>query len=330
MLEVVALTWRLAAEVKAPTRPSGPSFSLLYRGGPACPTRANFEAAILARAPGSRSVAEGQEADVRFDAEPATRASEKGRLRVALEDGTSQDREIDADDCAEAVQSMAIIAAMVLEAQPAPEPTPEVPEPEQPPPVLDLKAETRLPSTIPPRAPQPSRPTWLRLGASGVAEGAAAPSPAWGGALHAELGSRSRRVLAPSIRVSALYARAATVETSAGDARFQLALGRAHLCWLRWGSSSAEVRWCALFEAGVLAAQGLNALKQRRQTMPWIGVGLGAVYEQRLDSRWSLELNASLRGLPVHDEFVFAPGTRVHQVPVVTWDFGLALSYRVW
>lgn len=312
---------------------SGPTFAVSYNAPPDCPNQATFEAAILARVAHARRASSGETPQIRFEAELRTEAESKPYLRIILADGTEQVREIADDACTNAVQSMAIIAAMVLEAQPAPTPasTPEAEaEPERPPPVLDLRAETRLPSSIPSPSPQPSRPTWLRLGASGVAEGAAAPSPAWGGALHAELGSQTSGVLAPSIRVSALYARAATVETAAGDARFQLLLGRAHLCWLRWGTAAAQVRWCALAEAGVLAANGLNALKQRSQTMPWIGIGLGAVFEQRLEGRWSLELGASARGLPIHDEFVFAPGTKVHQVPVVTWDFWVGLSYRIW
>jgi len=309
---------------------SGPSFAVSYNAPPDCPSQATFEAAILARVAHARRASPSETPQIRFEAELRTEADSKPHLRITLADGTAQDREIADDTCTSAVQSMAIIAAMVLDSQPASEPTPDVEEPAPPPPVLDLKAETRLPSSLPPPSSQPSRPTWLRLGASGVAEGAVAPSPAWGGAIHVELGSRTRRVLAPSLRVSALYARAATVETPAGNARFQLALGRAQLCWLRWGSAEAHVRWCALAEAGVLAAQGLNALEQRSQAMPWVGLGLGAVFEQRLDARWSLELGASARGLPIHDEFVFEPSTKVHQVPVVTWDFGLGLSYRLW
>jgi len=350
MLEVVALTWRLAAEVKAPTRPSGPSFSLLYRGGPACPTRANFEAAILARAPGSRSVAEGQEADVRFDAEPATRASEKGRLRVALEDGTSQDREIDADDCAEAVQSMAIIAAMILASREASAP--------------ESRAEPTAPSTSPPAAtpspapqkagpepstvtvegpttvsPSPPKPvdtarrepqSHLLLGAVMGLESGAAPDLTPTGGVFVDLSRASQGSFVPSLRLDMLLGTAAHVKTPAGTARLQAAVARLHGCALRVASGAADARLCAVLDGGALMAEGLDALHHRSSTMFWFGSGLGGLAGWRLGSRWSLELAAGLRVLWNHDEFIFSPNTPVHQVPVFAWNSQLGLGYRVW
>src|SRR5688500_17806525 len=90
----------------------GPTFSVTYHALEECPNQATFEAAILARAPRAKKAATDAEAQVRIQAE----LNDPPRLRVSTRDGMSQDREIVAEGCTEAMQSMAVIAAMILEA----------------------------------------------------------------------------------------------------------------------------------------------------------------------------------------------------------------------
>ena len=313
----------------------GTTFSVTYAAGPDCPTQATFEAAILARSPTARKVetGAGEGAQVRFEVTLDT-AQGPRRMRVVLADGTVSEREIADDGCTESMQSMAVIAAMTLDAQrrdSTPNPVPAAaepssapePKPEPPPPALP----TRSPLPSPP-APAPR--TWLALSATATSEGAAAPTPAFGAALGVELGSQPSGLLAPSMRLSAVWARAAVVETSIGNARFQVALARVLLCGLRAGADQANVRLCGLVDGGALLAAGINARNQRSQNMPWLSLGAGLVGTLRLAGPLSLELGAGARGMVVHDSFIFAPGQSVHQVPVFAWNFWMGPVYRAW
>ncbi len=306
---------------------SGPTFSVTYHAGDDCPTRAQLEAAIVARAPASRPA---EDAHVRFDVELAPEPGQKRRLRVALDDGSSQDREIDADDCAEAAQSMAVIAAMILASRPTP--TPEVapvaePAPE---PAPAPKPAPAAPQAAPRRDPSPTRPTWLAVAAGVGLESAAAPSSVYAAFASIELGSVTGAALAPSLRLSARYGRAADVSTPIGDARFELVVARLHACALRLGGASAEVRLCAVVDGGALLARGIDARNERSQTMPWVGAGAGAIGQLGLSRRLRLELTGGARGLFVRDQFVFAPSVLIHQPPVIAWDFSAGLAYSLW
>lgn len=335
---VALLAWRLVSAAAGPAAAAatdGTTFALDYRAAPGCPDEASFEAALVARTRAARRVELTEEAWARFEIVLDDTGAQRPRLRVTLADGTRQDREVTADGCAEAMESMAIIAAMVLEAQstpPAAEPTPT--EPASPNPVTpqpEPEPALRHAATATTPAPKHSpRGTWLTAVLGLVAESGAAPKPGFGATIGGELGSRARGLLAPSLRLSLLGAQPEIVESPAGDARFRLLLARVHGCALRLGSDSASLRFCALFEAGALSARGIGALNQRSHTMPWLGVGFGAFGQLGLRGPFALELGGAVRDLLVHDEFVFSPGQEVHQVPVIAWNFSLCATYRVW
>ncbi|RYZ07256.1 MAG: hypothetical protein EOO73_12890 [Myxococcales bacterium] len=317
MLGIATLVWGLAEA-------SGPTFSVAYHAGEDCPTVAQLEAAILARAPQARA-AEG--AQVRFEVELAPAPGQPRRLRVELDDGSSQDREIAADDCAEAAQSMAVIAAMILASRPASPPAPVQESAPKP-------APSAEPLPTPPAAPAPrqpaTRPTWLAVSGGVGLEGGAAPSPAYAASASVELGAVTGAALAPSVRLTALYGRAVDVTTPVGDARFQLLLARVHACGLRLAWNRAELRLCAVADTGAVLARGIEARNERSQTMPWLSAGAGAIGQLGLSRRLRLDLSGSARGVVVRDHFVFAPTTQVHQPPVITWYFRAGLAYQLW
>lgn len=324
------LAWGLVSAAAPPVAGDGATFSVEYRAAADCPSQASFEAAILARAPRAQRAADTARTWARFEVHLPAPGAEKARLFVALADGTSQDREITADGCAEAMQSMAIIAAMILEAQPEqpvaepvePAPAAVAPEPRAP---TAVTAATETPA---PRLP--ARRTWLTAALGVVAENGAAPSPGFGAAVSAELGSETRGVLAPSVRLSLVGVQPEAVESTAGEASFRLLLARVHGCALRLGTEAASLRFCALVEAGALTGQGIGARNERSQTMPWLGVGLGALGDLSLRGPFALELGGGVRNLLVHDEFVFSPGEQIHQVPVFAWNLSAGVAYRVW
>jgi hypothetical protein len=126
-----------------------------------------------------------------------------------------------------------------------------------------------------------------------------------------------------------VLAQAARVETTAGDARFRLVLGRAHLCGVKLAAAGGSLRLCALVEAGALLGQGIEARNQRGQTMPWLGAGLAALGAFELAGPVALELGAGGRALVVKDQFVFSPDQLVHQVPDLAWNLSAGLSYSI-
>jgi hypothetical protein len=305
--------------VSATATTGAPTFWVSYRAAEECPSQATFEAAILARAPRAKKAAAGSEARVQIEAE----LNALRRLRVSTRDGTSQDREIVAEGCMEAMQSMAIIVAMILDAQP-PEPSSLLAADPSPAPAPSLQDRSA------PAAPAPPR---HRLVAAVVlaadAESAAAPTTAFGLAAGAELGSSAPGLVSPSARLSLVVAQAARVETTAGDARFRLVLGRAHLCGLQLAGARSSWRLCALVEAGTLLGHGIGARNQRGQTMPWLGTGLAAFGAFELAGPVGLELGAGARALFVKDHFVFSPDQNVHQVPDFAWNLSAGLRYAV-
>lgn len=329
------LAWGLVSAAVPPVAGDGDgaTFSVEYHAAADCPNQASFEAAILARAPRAQRAADAARAWARFEVQLPTSGAENARLFVALADGTSQDREITADGCTEAMQSMAIIAAMILEAQPeqpaaAAEPAEPAPSGVASEPHASTAAAAAATDTPAPRLP--ARGTWLTAVLGVVAENGAAPSPGFGAAAGAELGSKTRGVLAPSLRLSLVGARPETVESTAGEASFRLLLARVHGCALRFGTESASLRFCALIEAGALTGQGIGARNERSQSMPWLGGGLGALGDLSLRGPFALELGGGVRNLLVHDQFVFSPGEQIHQVPVFAWNLSLGIAYRVW
>ena len=297
---------------------AGPTFAVTYRAAEGCPNQATFEAAILTRAPRAMKAEAGSQPQVQIEADLGSAP----RLRVSTSDGTSQEREIVAEGCTEAMQSMAIIAAMILDAQPEP-PAPVMAQPPaaSPPPPRD--------EPVPPSPAVPRRRVGWGVTVGGDAESAAAPTASFGVTAGAELSSLAGGVASPSARLSLVLAQAARVDTSAGDARFRLVLGRAHLCGLRFTTARGNLRLCALLEGGALLGQGIDARNERAQTMPWLGTGVAALAAFELATAVSLELGAGGRALLVRDRFVFSPQQTIHQVPDFAWNLSLGLHYRL-
>jgi hypothetical protein len=126
-----------------------------------------------------------------------------------------------------------------------------------------------------------------------------------------------------------VLAQAARVETTAGDARFRLVLGRAHLCGVKLAAARGSLRLCALVEAGALLGQGIEARNERGQTMPWLGAGLAALGALELAGPVAVELGAGGRALLVKDQFVFLPDQLVHQPHDFAWNLSAGLRYSV-
>jgi hypothetical protein len=343
-------------------------FGLEYHAGAGCPGRADFETAVISRVPGARTVA-FERAKVRLHIElSGSNQARPSSIAIQLADGTSMRRSLPDTPCADAAESMAVMAAMVLDGQrlPAANTTANRPEtggipsaranaaeraapvvPAAPPaaPVKPLPAVAPTTQVEPaaarrgttataPRdlAPSDTPTAAARVGAAlaGAWESEVAPDAPLGVLAGVELRWELEGFWAPSLRLSFLYTGEASVPSEHGDAAFQLLGARLSACPLRFGSArSFGLFACADFDAGRLRGVGEGALNERTQDMAWLGAGPGLRGEYAIGRQLALEALAGARFLLNDDRFIFAPAAEIHDVARVSVGLGLGVAGRL-
>jgi hypothetical protein len=334
-----------AASAEAPTPVR---FSLEYVAADGCPGPAAFEAALQARLPSAERASPGNGVARLHVHLGSPSDGESREIWGDLPDGTSFQRAVPDASCAEALASMAVIAAMALEGNPdAPATLSDAAPPETPQPVKgspSLQTERNLvsrkaPLAEGPRTAQPvARPFWDWSGAvgGGIASGVA-ESVAPEFAVGVEARYRSRAFFSPAWRLSGVYAARSSDWSTAIETHFRLLAARLAGCPAWFDRSAWFVTACAELELGALrgsASGNANAVAHTQsRAMPWLTTGLVARGGLRLGAALSLEANASGRRLWVRDRFTFRPAEAgnpavlVHQVPDFAWDFALGLRY---
>jgi hypothetical protein len=333
------------------------SFSLEYRAPQGCPAAAALSEAIKARSAQATAV-EPAVASVHLTVEilPSGHSS----LWVDLPEGSFR-REFQAVTCVEAVESVALMAAMVLDAAPearramtqlsaeAPAPSAEVAPPTETPsePVEPapepLPVASPVPARAEQRAPVPRKPpassfVWRAAAGAGF-ETAVAPSPPVGGSFGLEGWLRRASIWSPSLRVGLFATTTATQQATAGDGKFRLLTSQLRLCPMRWSPGKAfRLLPCAQAEAGALTASGGGGpVNTQEKSMPWIAFGASLRAELDLLGPLALEGGADAKGLARRDSFVFrtfnstgqGPDSLVYQVPTASFGFGLGLLLRL-
>jgi hypothetical protein len=342
----------LASAARASTPEAGLAFSIAYGAPAECPASTDFEQAVAARAPGTRSVA-ASEATLVFDAEVTKRAAEYSAvLWVTLPDGTRSRRDVTGETCAETLTTLAVIAALSLEgyrdarergsegaAGDAPDPPPLLPTAVEPGPKAatpvrapaPTKADTGVRDEPPARSAKGFSPT-PGVFVAGAWESAVAPSPPFGLLAGAELAFRGNGAWRPSVRLGLLYTLTASEEREGGRAELRLIAARLIACPVALGvPRSLLVHGCLELDAGVLEGRGLGPAVSSPNTrhMAWLGLGPGVRGEWPFADWLSLEANAGLRGLAQHNRFKFDPETIVHDVPPISAGFALGVAGRM-
>lgn len=320
------------------------SYSLDYRAPATCPDAAQVRQAIEARASGA-NVAESAHAAVRFTLQFSSAGD--SALWVDLPEGSFR-RAFHADSCAEAVASMAVIAAMVLETAPAQRKAlAEFPATEMPGSsggVVDAatvpKPPEALPESLPPPLPAAVAPaplvaaadrkprsqdalSWAAF-AGGSLETAVAPSAPFGFSAGVEIWRTLSAWWSPGLRLSVLSTAAADIQATDGDAQFRLTAGRLAACPFRKALGSAvRILPCADFELGSLRASGGGAaLNPTSRTMLWAAPGASLRAQLNLSQAVALEAGAGVKLLLRRDRFIFNPSSLVYQVPDGSFDVG--------
>lgn len=311
-------------------------FVLEYSAADGCPNDAAFENALRARLPASRRLARHETTEQTWRLEvrlPAAGGREHAQISGSLPGAASFQRQVPNVACEDAMQSMAVIAAMALESsQRRARGAPASSALAMPSSVLaragPITAAVVEPRRPPRTAPPPRLSTWQTLTAlSGVVEGGMAPDPAPGASLALELRRTSTEGLSPAVRLSASYAQSLLARVDSAQVRFRLLATRLELCPARVDQSGWGVTGCVALEAGQLRGSAEHVDKPRDQSMLWLGVGLSWRAERAVSRAWAIEMGASARALPIHDRFIFSPARLAHEVPVIAGDSYLGLRY---
>ena len=243
-----------------------------------------------------------------------------GRLVVRNPEGRQTVREIDAKDCNEAVDALALVVALVVNPRAG---TPEAP------PTASVETEPPPPPPAPPAsapiAPAPVAPTppagsatpgpvrddalWtFRAGLGAWAIGAIAPEPLFGGRASAEMLNLGPGVFAPSFRTSFGYATHAGFVVDGGTAHFGYAGTSLEICPVRFpAGGSILFRPCVMADLGFVFARGSDALNPREETRPWADFGAGGRLEWMFSRRIGLDLDVDCIFPIWRDRFLFGP-----------------------
>jgi hypothetical protein len=316
-------------------------YDVAYRAPAICPAEAAFTGLIARRTARARRVAAAGAVKYRFTVEVAlNEAGARGSLRIDERDGASTERDVPARDCADAVEAMALIAAVILDpraaaaapsagAAPLPSAAPARATPAAP----AREPARREPPAIRPAAaaapPAPARgePWRVRARVAFLAQGAVAEDTALGAAAGAEAFLERPSWFEPRAALTANFALAET-STRFGNADFRWYAGRVIACPVKWPEAERLVlRACGFADAGALHAEGRDTLNARSSTAFWLALGPAAEVELELDSWFSVALEAGVSFPMFHDRFIFAPEEVAHEIPAAGAWF--AVGFRI-
>jgi hypothetical protein len=304
---------------------------LKYSGVPGCSDAATFRSEFRART--SRAV-------LREDGDPGGRsftitvAKEQGRIVGRVEqrraDGSTSEREVSGQSCAEVISALALIAALAVDPQAASAHAPQDPDEAAP----SLGKE---PAPAPPPPPEPSvraneesrkpepdprhvdNARWrLAAGVQGGVVSGMFPKAAFASSIFVETGLWSPSVLAPTIRLSAIGSISRSVPAERGEAHFQWAAAGLQGCPLRFRLRDELHGYpCVFGEAGFLAGEGTGVSEPDSRTRPWFGLGALIRLQWTPSEQFFVEAEGGIRVPLARDRFVFDLGGRTDSIHVV-------------
>jgi hypothetical protein len=296
-----------------------------------CGSRADLIARITRRSERIQFVAEPEPPRKLAVAIAAEGEALVATLELEQPSGRRSSRTLRAATCDEALEAVALVAAVSLD--PTASTAPERELPPTPPPAAETPAApvTQAPASKAVTAPDEQSET-LNIGVAAVVLGQAswgpAPSllPGIGFALAVVLDTGTP--FSPMARASYVHSGGGgfNPETGTGQAAFELNQGALELCPVRFGSRSAAIFPCPFFTGGRLLAQGSETLEAETHSRPWWVVGGALLALFRPVGPLELQLSGSV-GIPlIRDTFQFGPADPehvVHEVPGAVFVLGL-------
>jgi hypothetical protein len=288
-----------------------------YSAPPECPDRGAFEASIRKRTERASGSHEGAAPPKRLDVhlEP-TPTGVRGRLAVPDGKGGTTVREIEAASCAEAVDGLALIVALLFDPESANRVT------DAPPPVEPAKPAAR-------DAPiEHKRSSHFALSTSVIAASGHAPEILPGGelavALEVPLVARMLLLARAGVRLTVPD----TVSSNEGMATFKWWAGLASVCpALQLGDTSFVQGLCVSVEQGVLSATGSDTRNPRSSGRSWTAVGPGlALRWTALPPLFVLVVADAL--FPLNRDRFHLGTEQIHEVPAVAFRGEIGLGAR--
>jgi len=316
----VVLLLASGALAQTDPKPAAP-LRVEYVAPDTCPTQAEFETALRSRLEQDRARPTHLSrfhCQVEITTEPG---GARGQIRFAVRDDEPVVRQVVAPDCRQAVEGIALILALAIEAQSPPNAS-ESPAPAAP----EDRSHAPTPKKPTPGVRRPPRPQAgaqreVALGGFAAAASGIAPGLALG------LGLTSRLSLDPGwpgLRLSVTAYDTFSVRRADAEVRFQQLFGRAGVCANRpIPSLQLQLDPCLGGEVGMTFARGIEdgsrVVESHRTSDPWLAATLALWLILRVPGAY-LELGPELR-VPVlrHEYLLSRPEQTVHTTPAVAW-----------
>lgn len=323
-----------------------------YDAHAGCPDERAFFDAVRARTSRVRLAAASEEARTFRVSIEKRGPNSVGRIVIEDVHEASAPRTVSAEACAEAINALALIAALSVDpnaslaplpsAAPTPSATPattattdagvEPPIDAATPTATDAAVEIPIAPRPEPGPEEPSLPITLRhaVGARADGMGFVAPGLRLGLRLQYALSFERGVAFSPALRLSFAWSESGELTTPSARATFTWWTGRLAACPFVWPSApdrSIAFRPCAALDLGAVRAEGSVIARPQTRTRPWALAGATALVE------WSpgplgleFELGA---GAPLYrEDFFFAPNEVVYTPPPVVLHGGAGVVWH--
>jgi len=261
----------------------------------------------------------------------------QAKMTLRQRDGTLAARSIEAADCEQALDGLALVTAVTLdptalarqnpsEATLGPKASTPKPPETKPAPTTFTKTADAAPPALKPLAANRPRSWWdISLGGTGVR----GPAPGWmvgaEGSIRATWSSVSP--LSPSLRLSVSVQQDRGFKADGGIADFSLVGVAFDSCPFTITSGPVELRGCAVGVVGMLTSSGRVTASPEIHHRPWYAAGASGTVDVLLGNRIALPLRAFALFPALRDTYQFSPSA-FYRTPVVSFGLTASLSVR--
>jgi len=259
----------------------------------------------------------------------------RATMTLLYPDGHSSSRIIEARNCGEAIEALALVTAVALDplsvgsSDSSDSSDITLPPAAATPPIEN----TALPLPVR-RAPEiettnaaPASQNQLGIGVSFASHWG--PTPGWLSGFEPSLRLKSNRQWGylPAARLGVSYTENRGNQQAGGIADFALASLVLELCPLQLLRESLEIRTCAMAHAGLVFAEGRATAAPESHTRQYWALGGSAEFELMLAGAVGLPLRGGVSVPLVRDTYSFNP-TSFYRVPLVAFDVTAGLEVR--
>jgi hypothetical protein len=237
-----------------------------------------------------------------------TKHGYRAQLTLTFPDGHRTVRSVETADCNEAIEALALIAAVAIDPSNADlSPTPRPPDlPPQASPLRRALAPRIIHGVVTPVPPtEPSRA--LAVGVAAAAFHGISPRWLLGFDTNLRLAFQRGAWWSPSLRLGFGYSAERGVVAQGGIADFTLLSTEFDGCLAPIAGRLVEVRWCGLLQAGRLSATGRSTEAPRTRHRPLVAIGAAGEVVVFPRARWGIPLRVQAAIPTNRDVFAFDP-----------------------